>query len=201
MYIGNIVVSSANIKVDSCYKKCLTMDEIDNNLPTLIIGLQNAKKNINSFNILEKTYGNVWWTFSKTEKRIDYDKDMELFYQICISKCVEKMNYKFIDIMNIDYGRGKKLLKYIKNSTNKHYYIDNNKFIFLYDEAMPQRLWGFSLNTAAFCGLSKRKIISTIANNEKNRRIKNFYSIPNTVKRLVKNDIPSEMVLLRYFID
>ena len=44
--IGNIIVSSPNSKVDDCYNKFLSLSNVDNNLPTMIIGLKNAKQNI-----------------------------------------------------------------------------------------------------------------------------------------------------------
>ena len=54
-YIGNIVANQ-KYKVDSCFKKCQTLSEIDETLPTLIIGLQNAKNSIKDFKILVKKY-------------------------------------------------------------------------------------------------------------------------------------------------
>ena len=54
-YIGNIVVSSPNFKVDSCFNKCLNMSTIDITLPTLIIGLSNAKNLIDNFKIANET--------------------------------------------------------------------------------------------------------------------------------------------------
>lgn len=202
-YIGNIV-TSPNYKLDSCFKKCLKMSDIDENLPTLIIGFQNAKKTISDFNILNKKYndGMLWWTFSKTERRVDHDKDIVDFHNYCINRITNNINYYFINYINLTYNKAKRCIRYIKNNHKKYYYIDNNKFVFVYDIENSiefKRIYGFSLTTSSFFGIPKQKIITLIENNTQNIKINNFYSLPNKIRNLVNNDIPSEMVLLEYF--
>jgi hypothetical protein len=201
-YIGNVVVNSPNYKVDNCFNKCLSLSNIDNSLPTLIIGFENAKKNISNFNILIKRYNNdmLWWTFSKMERRNDHDKDITDFHNYCINNIVNNINYHCINYVNLTYNKVKKCLKYIRNEKKKYYYVDNNKFVFVYDvESDSKSIYGFSLNTCAFFGISKQKVLSLVESNPNNRMIKNFYQIPNNIRRLVNDDIPSEIVLLEYF--
>ena len=205
-FLGNIVVSSPNTKLDVCFKKCLSMSDINKSLPTLIIGLQNAKKNIDNFSILKKNYDNdmLWRTFTKMERRVDYDKDMEDFKKLCINNIVNSINYKNINILNLDTkSKIKRSINFVKNDKKKYYYIDNNKFIFLYDIESNDKnksIYGFSLNTAAFFGISKKKVIKLLEENDKNIQIKNFYSIPNNIRRIVNDEIPKEMVLNEYFL-
>lgn len=201
-YIGNVVVNSPNYKLDNCFNKCLSLSNIDNSLPTLIIGLENAKKDISNFNILIKRYNNdtLWWTFSKMERRNDHEKDIRDFHNYCINSIINKINYHYINYVNLTYNKTKKCLKYICNNVKKYYYVDNNKFVFVYDaESNNKNIYGFSLNTCAFFGISKQKVLSVIESNPNNRRIKNFYHIPNNIRMLVNDDIPSEIVLLEYF--
>ena len=200
--IGNIIVSSPNSKVDDCYNKFLSLANIDNNLPTMIIGLKNAKQNIENFSIFKQEYRNnmLWWTFSKTEKRSDYDKDMQKFYEVCINNIINNIKYHNININELTYSKIKKLIEYIINNYKKIYYIDNNKFIFIYDIEKTKSIYGISLNTCAFYGISKEKILKMIANNQNNVQIKNFYKIPNNVRRIVNDEIPNELFLLEYFI-
>ena len=199
--IGNIIVSSPNSKVDDCYNKFLSLSNVDNNLPTMIIGLKNAKQNIENFSIFKKEYRNnmLWWTFSKTEKRSDYDKDIQKFYEICINNIINNIKYYNININELTYSKIKKLIKYIKNNNKKIYYIDNNKFVFIYDIEKTKNIYGISLNTCAFYGISKEKILKLIVSNSKNEQKKNFYEIPNKVRRIVNDQIPNEMFLLEYF--
>lgn len=202
-YIGNIV-TSPNYKLDSCFKKCLKITDIDEKLPTLIIGFQNAKKYISDFNILNKKYNNnmLWWTFSKTERRVDHDNDMVDFHNYCINKITDNIKYYFINYVKLTYNKAKRCINYINNNNKKYYYIDNNKFIFIYDKENSlnsKNIYGFSLTTSAFFGVPRQKIISLIEANKHNTRIKNFYSLPNKIRNLVNNDIPSEIVLLEHF--
>ena len=202
-YIGNIVANQ-KYKVDSCFKKCLTLSEVDETLPTLIIGFQNAKNSIKDFKILVKKYNEdmLWWTFSKTERNIDYEKDIIDFHNYCIANITKSINYHNINYINLTYNKAKKCLNFIKNDSKKYYYVDNGKFIFVYDTKNTNKgkhIYGFSLNTAAFFGISKKKIVSLLENNTNNKKITNFYSLPNKIRGLVNDDIPSEMVLLEYF--
>ena len=199
--IGNVIVSSPNYKVEDCYNKFLSLSNVDNDLPTMIIGLENAKKYIEGFSIFKKEYWNnmLWWTFSKTEKRSDYDKDMQKFYEVCINNIINNIKYHNININELTYSKIKKLIKYIKNNNKKIYYIDNNKFVFIYDIEKTNNIYGISLNTCAFYGINKEKILKLIVSNSKNEQKKNFYEIPNKVRRIVNDQIPNEMFLLEYF--
>jgi hypothetical protein len=202
-YIGNIVTSK-NYNVDSCFKKCLNISDIDKNLPTLIIGLQNAKNIISDFNILKKRYDNdmIWWTFSKSERRVDHDSDIIEFHSYCILNITKNIKYININYINITYTKAKEYINYINNNNKKYYFIDNNKFVFVYDTVNSndcKQIYGFSLNTSAFFGISKAKIISLIENNPNNIKISNFYSLPNKIRGLVNDDIPSEIILSEYF--
>lgn len=201
-HIGNIIVNSLQTKLDSCFNKCLSVSNADISLPILIIGLQNAKADIQGFNILKKTYndGMLWWTFSKNERRVDYDKDVEDFKTFCINNVVDKIRYKNIDLINLDsFSKIRKLVLYIKSNRKKHYYIDSNKFVFLYDKNEVDNIYGLSLNTLAFFGIKKRKAIDLLRKNTNNVEIKNFYYIPNNIRRIINDDIPKEMILREYF--
>lgn len=203
--IGNVIVSSPNTKVEECFNKYLSLSNIDNDLPTLIIGLDNARGKITNFNILVKSYNDkkTWWTFSKIERRVDFEKDVADFKVFCIDNIVDSIDYKNIDIVNLNsYLKIKKLIKYIKGNRDKCFYIDNGKFIFLYDKGENggrKVIYGLSLNTIAFFGISKKKVIDLIRSNSRNIEIKNFYCIPNDIRRMVDNEIPKEMVLLDFF--
>lgn len=203
-YIGNVIVKKMNFKVEDCFKKCLSLSEIDTTLPTLIVGLENAKSIIEDFNILTKRYENdmLWWTFNKMERRVDYEKDVLDFHNFCIKNIINNSEYHFVSLIDMKYSTAKKCLNFIKNCDEKHYYVDNNKFVFVYkadSENHIKHIYGFSLNTCAFFGIRKEKIIKLIESNKHNHKIKNFYLIPNSIRHLVNDDIPSEILLLEYF--
>lgn len=181
------------------------MEEIDDTVPTLIIGLDNAREKIDNFNILVKRYNDnmLWWTFGKTERRVDYDKDMTDFHRFCIDRIItHDYQYHFVNLVNMTYSSAKKYIEFVRNCKEKRYFIDKDKFIFIYFKENGnnfRHICGFSLNTSSFLGISKEKIIKLVENNPFNRKILNFYSIPNQIRRMVNDDIPSEILLLDYF--
>lgn len=202
-YIGNVVVPSPNFKVEDCYNKCMSIYTIDTSLPTIIIGLQNAKNQIDNFSILKKKYNDndmVWWTFSKSEKRVDYDKDMTDFYKFCIDNIINNIKYYYININNLTLTEVKKYIEKLNNNNRKYYFIHNDKFVFIYDFEDTKNIYGISLSTCAFYGLKKSKMIDLVKKNPNNKQIKNFYNIPNNIRRMVNDEIPRELTLLEYFI-
>lgn len=202
-FIGNIVVNAEDMKVEKCYKKCMSLTEIDKDVPTLIIGLQNAKNNIVGFNILVKTYEDkkIWWTFNRNERRIDYVNDLKAFYECCIHNIIDKLEYKFINTNELSISDIKTLIKKLNNSSKKIYYIDNNKFVFVYDIEDTKKIYGISLNTCAFFGVSGEKIKRLFVLAKNCHEISNFYSIPKEVKKIINFEIPYELMLYDIFCD
>lgn len=199
--IGNIIVNGPNCKVDKCYNKFLSLSDVDNSLPTMVVGFENAKKNIKDFSVFEKSKNHdmLWWTFSKTEKRSDYDSGMKLFFNKCINNIINNIKYYYIDIIKLTYTKARNIINYIKSDSKKLYYVDNNKFVFIYDTEITKNIYGISLNTCSFYGISKKKIIKRISDNKSNERINDFLKIPNNVRWITKDEVPKEMVLLEYF--
>lgn len=198
-YIGNVVVSSVNHIIDECYKKCLSIEEADENLPTIIIGLEKAKDTITDFNILKNKYKNemLWWTFSKTERRIDYDVKMEEFYIFCINKIISEIEYININIINSSLTSLKETLSVLNNNNLKLYYIDNDKFVFIYD-VLCKKIYGLSISTCSFFGINVNELLGDL-NKTCMLQIRNFYCIPKNVRRLINNEILSEIVLYQFF--
>ena len=93
--IGNIVCSPQT-KVDDIFYKFKSCAEIDNNLPTMVIGIENAKGCIENFSILEKIYdnGKFRWTFKKNERRIDYEEDLKQFIDYCYNNIISDIFLK-----------------------------------------------------------------------------------------------------------
>jgi len=204
-YIGNIIVNNLNYKIDKCFNKLKLLDDVNNDLPTLIIGLEKARNSISDFNILKREYGDnktLWWTLSKMEKRVDYDKNIIDFYNFCINNILKGIKYKNIDLINIKYNEAKEYIRFIRNNRKKFYYIDNGKFIFVYDtesDVKDKNIYGISLSTAEFLGINKKNIIELVKNNNRNIELRNFYSIPNNVRKMINDDIVSKMVLNEFF--
>ena len=102
-YIGNVVITdNSRVNLDKTFKRCNTLVDTIPQLPTLIIGYQNAQKWVKDYNILKKWYPeqNLYWTFGKTERKYEYDEDIDKFYNISIEKIYENIKYFYFDLIN-----------------------------------------------------------------------------------------------------
>ena len=126
--LANIITNSNKVKFDLPVNKCKDISCRDENLPTLIIGYETAKKYIQEFNILKKFYPkqNIYWTFKRNERGVDYEKDLSDFYTTVITDFCEKNTYTFIDLITMNYKMARKL---VKSYTNSLFGLFLNRFI------------------------------------------------------------------------
>lgn len=169
--IGNIVTDNKrNINKDLLLTyDCI--DNVNNNNPTLIIGFENAKKNIENFDILKKSYivngKKIFWTFKKNERKYDYDTDLNNFYKICFDNLICNIPYNYINIINLKLSSLKRLISYFNNDNDKYVYLHNGRFMFIYDSVLKQII-GISLSLAEYIGINPQKIKQKIFINKKN---------------------------------
>lgn len=134
--------------------------------PILVVGLNEAKKIASNFSILDKKIGdNVFWTFGKTEKRDDYEKDIKKFYEYVLNKVVTDVKYYYVNLLTINFSKAKALLNIIYNDTIKYIYINNNIIYIYYNNY----ILGISLDIAEYIGIKRDKIISRIISNKCNK--------------------------------
>ena len=76
-YLGRVITNGRKINTIDFVDKTSKYDSIDTSIPTLIIGKALAEKiyGKDKIHILtKKIEDNVFWTYSKTEKRQKYEK-------------------------------------------------------------------------------------------------------------------------------
>lgn len=198
--LANIITNSKKIKFDLPVNKCSDFTCIDESLPTLIIGYENAKKYINDFNILKKFYPkqNIYWTFKRTERGIDYETDLNNFYTTIITEFCDNIKYTLIDVIKLDFKKTRKLIQFAKSDEKKMIFNENNRFLYVYCEKY-KTVFGFSLSTAKFFGIKPNKIIKLFKKNENNEFVYDFTNIPYDVKYIIGEKIDKYMALYDYF--
>ncbi len=113
------IVSKNKIKEKFSFIEVVSEYEMikDKDKPILIVGLEEARKHASSFSIIEKKLGdNLYWTFGKREKKIDYDKDIEKFQEFVINKYINSIEYHYINLLKLSLKSIKRLIKIIKNN-------------------------------------------------------------------------------------
>lgn len=188
--IANIVTHSKKHGFGDEFNIVGSCCDIIDGLPTLIIGVNEAKTCIENFNILKKTYdnGDLWWTYKKTERKCDYDDDTEAFTKYAINRFKSSIRYEYIDLLNYPLDRIKKLIRYIDSNERKKIMASRNgDFLFIYSEKY-RIVFGLSLSFCEYCGIKKEKVINRIKKNRNNRFCYGFSNVDLLVRNMIGND-------------
>ena len=198
--VANIVTTSNKVEFGFKYNKCKTMGEIDTSLPTLIIGYNVAKESIDNFTLLRKSYPeqNVWWTYLKTEKRVDYDNDLNNFHNVVVNNISNNVTYSLIDIINLSTEDKENIWKMLLSNKNKVIYNYYNKFLFIYVNE-DNIVYGLPLTTCRFLGKDTDKLIKKLNKIESNKFVYDFNNIPIEIRRKMDDNIHQLLVLNEYF--
>ena len=169
-YISNVVITDGSkITYDKSVRRCNDLQQADRNLPTLIVGYDNAKKWIDNYSVMRKWYPeqNLYWTFGKKERKFEYDDDIEDFYRISIERLYKDVKYYYVNIVKLRIYKIKALIEYMNNNDEKVIYNDRNRFLYIYSKEQ-QKVIGLSLDICEYIGISKEKILRKIKSNNRN---------------------------------
>ncbi len=160
MILGYIVTDRKLTNIDGFVEQVNDISLADSTKPILIVGWKKAKQDPRYESILEKQLDeNVFWTFSKSESRSDFEDDLKNFYNIIYNNILNNINYYYINIFKLKYNNIKKLYNIILNSEeNKNIYLSKN---ILY---IPHkgRILGLSLAVLEYCGIPMNKVLDRI---------------------------------------
>jgi hypothetical protein len=142
MFVGNIVTHS-NINVDKYFKVVNSLDDIIDGLPTLIVGWDIVKTiNPNADFIDKKLSENIFWTFKKSERRDIFEDDFYDFNEYCYGLLIKDIEYKFIDLIQLNENELKNTFRFIKKNGNVVGYL-YNKMLYIFVE---KTIYGIDLN-------------------------------------------------------
>lgn len=181
--IANILTANKKFDTLDFINKIYNKDEINPNIPTLIIGYKNAKDYCgDNFNILKKQISdNVYWTFSKTEKRIEYDNDLEEFYRLVFKTIVKNIKYTFFNIFTFSLTKKKSLINFINSKKTKYVYIVDDFIYILHGN----KVVGLSLYDIEYLGIEREKILSRLKDNKSNIFIENTKFLSYKIKKYI----------------
>lgn len=194
MNIGRIITKNKNIDTLDFVDVTENIGSIDNFIPTLIIGKKKAEEIYGKDNIKvldKKISQNVTWTFDKTERRNEYERDLKQFNDSLIKIVRKNVKYEFFNIYIEPISRIKKLISFIKSSKIKYIYIFNDIIYMYYNNIV----YGISLNDIEYLGISKNKILKLLKTNTSNIMIENSDFLSKKMKSLIKED----KILIPYF--
>lgn len=164
MYLGNIV-SEEKYNNNILFNNISNIDEIDKSVPTLIIGWDFTKHILSGkkLNILNKKINNnVSWTFTKREKRIEYEKDLNFFIKNALKKAKKELKYKYINILTTNLSEIKNIIKKLTSNEVFYIYINKTSFVYLY---VNNTVLGFDMNMIDFICVDRKKIYKILFSN------------------------------------
>lgn len=194
MNIGRIITKNKNIDTLDFVDVTSDISSIDNFVPTLIIGKKQAEEiyGKDKVKVLDKKItSNVSWTFDKTERRNEYERDLKSFNDSLIKTVRKNIKYDFFNIYIEPISRIKKLISFIKSDKTKYIYISNGLIYLYYNNIVH----GISLNDIEYLGIKKNKILSLLKSNNSNIIINDSDFLSKKMKQIIKDD----KTLIPYF--
>jgi len=152
--------------------------------PILLVGIENAKKNIKDFSILKKKVNdNLFWTFKKTEKRVDFENDIDYFYNYIINNITSNIKYYYINILKLRYNKIKKLYNILFSGEKKYIYISNNMLYILYNG----NILGISISIMEYMKIDIKKFFRKLYSNKNNIICTNASECVKSIKAEIGN--------------
>ena len=160
MILGYIVTERKLTNIDGFVEQVNDISLADSTKPILIVGWKKAKEDPRYTSILEKQLDeNIYWTFSKTESRSDFEEDLKIFYNIIYNNILNNIKYYYINIFKLKYSNIKKLYNIILNSEEiKNIYLNKNVLYIPYEG----KIFGLSLTVLEYCGIPMIKVLDRI---------------------------------------
>ena len=187
-YLANIITDS-KIEVSSFFNISTDFETVDKNIPTLIIGWRKTQSIFPNQNILDKKINeNTFWTFSKREKRYQYEIDLENFIENITKELTVKVNYKFFNYILSSKETQNNFKKYIEENKNYIYY--NSRFIYIYNEKHNITL-GISIVDLNYIGINIKNFISSLNKNNNNIITDNLSFLDSFSLKFIKDNIKS----------
>lgn len=160
MILGYIVTEKKLKNIDGFVEQVDDISLADTTKPILIVGWKKAKEHPKYSTILEKHLDeNVYWTFSKSESRSDFEDDLRIFYNIIYNNILNNISYYYINIYKLKYSDLKKLYNIILISGKvKNIYLSKSLLYIPYEST----ILGISLSVLEYCGVPTDKVLNKI---------------------------------------
>jgi hypothetical protein len=167
--LGYIVTEHKMRGIESFVEQVNSIELADSTKPILLISWKNAKKHPKYTNILDRKLDtNLFWTFSKSENRSDFERDLEKFYTYIFTNFTNNITYYYVNILKLRYTKIKKLYNIINSNIDKNIYI-NNKMVYI--PFQSDKILGLSLQILSYCGIKQSKALSRIFKNSHNKQV------------------------------
>ena len=185
MFIGKILTKNKKFKPWDFFEKSDSFT-VDSNIPTLIIGRSLAEDiyGKDKIKVLNKQIeNNVYWTFGKTERRVDYEDDVFKFYVNTINRIEKNVDYIYFNIFKETKDNVKYFFRWLYGNDEKYIFMDKNHLYIYYNNIV----YGISLEDVNYYGGNKGQVLEKIKNNINNHFIDNTSFLSDEIKKYIKD--------------
>ena len=186
-FLANILTKS-KFNDFNFYNVVDNINDLIEDIPTLIIGWKFANELYDNLNILEhKISDNVYWTFGKREKREQMEKDILKFKTLALNNLINGINYSFFNILTEDIESKKEFYKELTNCSDKTIYTYDNMMYIYYDKG--NFVYGLSLRDIEYENGNIKKLFSKMYKCDNIKFIDNKNEDVQKIKYFLKNNL------------
>jgi hypothetical protein len=160
-YIGRIITSAKMDDVPELIDVTQDTGSLSGDgikIPTLIIGYRNARKICGDFNVTEwKIRDNLYWTFSKRERRSDYVADLERFYGVVSEFLSSCCGYEYVDMISGSAEKKHHIAEMFSDTAHKKIVYDTDTMCYIY-YPHDGKVYGVAKSVIGFLGYDENII-------------------------------------------
>ena len=161
MFFGRIITRSKRIEANELIDVTSDITSIDQSIPTLVVGKQLAVEmfGADKVKVLNKNIDkNISWTFLKTERRSDFEKDISNFKNDVIRRITKSVKYYYVDVITSSAYKMMRFVRMLADGSPKTVFIRNNNMYIYVDKWV----FGVSLDDIEYIGINRNKVFSFI---------------------------------------
>ena len=161
MFFGRIITRSKRIEANELIDVTSDITSIDQSIPTLVVGKQLAVEmfGADKVKVLNKNIDkNISWTFLKTERRSDFEKDISNFKNDVMRRITKSVKYYYVDVITSSAYKMMRFVRMLADGRPKTVFIQNNNMYIYVDKWV----FGVSLDDIEYIGIDRNKVFSFI---------------------------------------
>lgn len=161
MFFGRIITRSKRIEANELIDVTSDITSIDPSIPTLVVGKQLAVEmfGADKVKVLNKNIDkNISWTFLKTERRSDFEKDILNFKNDVMRRITKSVKYYYVDVITSSAYKMMRFVRMLADGRSKTVFIRNNNMYIYVDKWV----FGVSLDDIEYIGIDRNKVFSFI---------------------------------------
>lgn len=160
-FLANIVTDSKKER-EPFFKVVSDIKDIDERIPTLIIGWDLVKSFFPDANILDwKIKDNIFWTYKFNERNKKYREDYNRFKDNIFKKIEENNVYEYYSVCKTGFNIIERRVRWLKG--NGYFYVGYN-IVYIYSPVCKKTI-GISLEECEYMGIKRGTMIGMLLSN------------------------------------